>query len=64
MNIDVAGAFRVLISAFALAPRCENCRGRDAAHAVGMQDHQLVCDPCLSHGDRRRWWNLLPRQVL
>ena len=65
MNLIVAGAFQLMVGAPAgvFAP-CEHCRCRESTHAVGTQDHKLVCEPCLSHGDRRRLWNLEPRQVL
>ena len=43
---------------------CEACFAAEATFAVGAVDHQLVCEPCLDHGDRRRWRNLAPRQAL
>lgn len=42
--------------------RCDECRESAAEFAVGAIDHRLVCESCLDHGDRRRIWNLEPRQ--
>ncbi len=47
-----------------LMPDCETCRGRKATHAVGITDLFLVCAPCLSWGQLRRWWHKQPVQVI
>ena len=41
---------------------CEVCYEAGATYAVGVADHNLVCDACLAWGDTRRWWNKEPRQ--
>lgn len=65
MNLGVAGAFQSLIGAPAqMLVLCDTGCGRGSTHAVGFVDHRLVCEPCLEHGDRRRQWNLEPRQRL
>ncbi len=45
---------------------CESGCGSESTHAVGtpISGHRLVCEPCMDHGDRRRLWNLEPRQRL
>lgn len=47
-----------------LAPECDQCHEGQATHAVGAVNHRLVCSPCLDWGDRRRWWNKQPVQVI
>lgn len=65
MDMIVNSAFHSMVGAPAVGfvPCDEGC-GRESTHAVGLADHRLVCDPCLDHGDRRRLWNLEPRQRL
>lgn len=65
INQTIAGLPVELIE----APRnlwipCEQCFDTEATFAVGVQDHKLVCEPCLDWGDSRRWWNLEPRQEI
>lgn len=44
--------------------KCDECGENPAEFAVGVQDHLLVCEPCLDWGDHKRKWNLEPRQRL
>ena len=61
----IAGIPAELIEApLGISIACEACFSREAEFAVGVQDHQLVCETCLAWGDTRRWWHLEPRQAI